>query len=116
MSQFWSDHVHDLLPYVPGEQPKEKVLIKLNTNEHAYGPSPRALEAIQKAANDELRLYPEPSSAGLVQAIASTQGVSAEQIFVGNSSDEILAHVFNGLLRHGDKPLWLPDITYSFYK
>ncbi len=116
MSQFWSDHVHELLPYVPGEQPKEKVFIKLNTNEHAYGPSPRALAAIQHATDELLRLYPEPSSTALVQAIASTQGVQPEQVFVGNSSDEVLAHVFNGLLRHGDKPLWQPDITYSFYK
>jgi len=116
MSQFWSDHVHDLEPYVPGEQPKENILIKLNTNEHAYGPSPRALEAIQIETTGDLRLYPAPGSDVLVRAIASTQGVATEQVFVGNSSDEVLAHIFNGLLRRADKPLWLPDITYSFYK
>ncbi|HLR82370.1 MAG TPA: histidinol-phosphate transaminase [Paenalcaligenes sp.] len=116
MSQFWSDHVHALEPYVPGEQPKENILIKLNTNEHAYGPSPRALEAIQIETTGDLRLYPAPGSDILVRAIASTQGVVADQVFVGNSSDEVLAHIFNGLLRRGDQPLWLPDITYSFYK
>ncbi|HLS17658.1 MAG TPA: histidinol-phosphate transaminase [Paenalcaligenes sp.] len=116
MSQFWSDHVHALEPYVPGEQPKEDVLIKLNTNEHAYGPSPRALSAIQQAATDDLRLYPTPGSDVLVQAIATTQGVDPTQVFVGNSSDEVLAHIFNGLLRRANQPLWLPDITYSFYK
>lgn len=116
MSQFWSDHVHALEPYVPGEQPKEDILIKLNTNEHAYGPSPRVLKAIQTETTDDLRLYPAPGSDVLVQAIASTQGVAPEQVFVGNSSDEVLAHIFNGLLRRAEQPLWLPDITYSFYK
>src|SRR5690625_7442587 len=115
MSQFWSDHVHALEPYVPGEQPKEDVLIKLNTNEHAYGPSPRALSAVQQAATDDLRLYPTPGADVLVQAIATTQGVDPTQVFVGNSSDEVLAHICNAHLRRAYQPLSLADSICRFY-
>lgn len=116
MSRYWSDHVSGLSPYVPGEQPKKEQLIKLNTNEHAFGPSPKVFEAIQANLNDQLRLYPQPGSDALVQAISACHGVGRDQVFVGNSSDEVLAHLFNALFRKADKPLWLPDITYSFYK
>lgn len=114
MSRFWSPVVGTLSPYVPGEQPKLQNLIKLNTNEHPYGPSPRVLEAIRAASDDTLKLYPDPSSDQLRQAIATAVGVQANQVFVGNGSDEVLAHAFLALLKH-DKPLRFPDITYSFY-
>lgn len=88
MSQFWSDIVHDLTPYVPGEQPKLKDLIKLNTNENPYGPSPKVLEALKAEVGDSLRLYPDPNSDRLKNTIADYHGLSANQVFVGNGSDE----------------------------
>ncbi|CAL95964.1 histidinol-phosphate transaminase [Azoarcus olearius] len=114
MSRYWSAVVHGLTPYVPGEQPKLDNLVKLNTNEHPYGPSPRALEAIRAATSDALRLYPDPNADALKQALAARYRVKAAQIFVGNGSDEVLAHAFMALLRH-ERPLWFPDISYSFY-
>ncbi len=114
MSKFWSDVVHDLTPYVPGEQPKVANLIKLNTNENPYGPSPKVLAALQAEVSDSLRLYPDPTSDKLKRAIADFHGVTAEQVFVGNGSDEVLAHTFLALFKH-DAPLLFPDITYSFY-
>lgn len=114
MSQFWSKIVHELTPYVPGEQPKINNLIKLNTNENPYGPSPKVLEALQKEAADTLRLYPDPNSDALKQTIAEYHGLNVNQVFVGNGSDEVLAHAFNALLKH-DQPILFPDITYSFY-
>ncbi|PLC49146.1 histidinol-phosphate transaminase [Pollutimonas subterranea] len=116
MSRFWSDHVVDLSPYTPGEQPKVDNLLKLNTNEHPFGPSPRVLTAIKDAADDSLRLYPDNDSTALRQAVATLHGVQAGQVFPGNGSDEVLAHIFNGLFRHGDRPLLMPDVTYSFYR
>lgn len=114
MSKFWSDVVHKLTPYVPGEQPKLNNLVKLNTNENPYGPSPKVIEALKAEAADTLRLYPDPNSDALKAAIAETYHLNANQVFVGNGSDEVLAHVFQALLKH-DKPLLFPDITYSFY-
>lgn len=114
MSQFWSPFVKDLVPYVPGEQPKMTRLVKLNTNENPYGPSPKAMAAMQAELNDDLRLYPDPNGDRLKQAVARYYGVDAAQVFVGNGSDEVLAHAFHGLFQHG-KPLLFPDITYSFY-
>ncbi|ENO89238.1 histidinol-phosphate transaminase [Thauera linaloolentis] len=114
MSRFWSAVVHGLTPYVPGEQPKLDNLIKLNTNEHPYGPSPRALDAIRAATGDGLRLYPDPNADALKAVLARRHGLQPRQIFVGNGSDEVLAHAFMALLNHG-RPLWFPDITYSFY-
>lgn len=114
MSQYWSKLVHSLTPYVPGEQPKINDLIKLNTNENPYGPSPKVIAALLKEASDNLRLYPDPNSDALKQAIAENHGLNVNQVFVGNGSDEVLAHVFNALLKH-DKPVLFPDITYSFY-
>ncbi|MFT4171823.1 MAG: histidinol-phosphate transaminase [Rhodocyclaceae bacterium] len=114
MSIYWSDLVHQLTPYVPGEQPKITGLIKLNTNENPYGPSPRALAAMSAEIADTLRLYPDPTADRLKQAVAHHFGLTGTQVFVGNGSDEVLAHVFMALLRH-DKPLLFPDITYSFY-
>ncbi len=114
MSKFWSDIVHKLTPYVPGEQPKLTNLVKLNTNENPYGPSPKVIEALKAEAADSLRLYPDPNSDALKAAIAQTYDLNPAQVFVGNGSDEVLAHVFQALLKH-DKPLLFPDITYSFY-
>jgi histidinol-phosphate aminotransferase len=114
MSRYWSPLVHQLSPYVPGEQPKIENLIKLNTNENPYGPSPRALSAIAAEVDDSLRLYPDPSAVPLSQALADYYGLSTEQVFVGNGSDEVLAHIFHGLFQH-PAPLLFPDITYSFY-
>ncbi|MES2636022.1 MAG: histidinol-phosphate transaminase [Pseudomonadota bacterium] len=114
MSKFWSDVVHKLTPYVPGEQPKLNNLVKLNTNENPYGPSPKVLEALKFEAADNLRLYPDPNSDKLKAAIAQNFSLQASQVFVGNGSDEVLAHIFQALLKH-DKPLLFPDITYSFY-
>ena len=114
MNPYWSPIVHDLVPYVPGEQPKLEPLVKLNTNENPYGPSPRALEAMRAATGDSLRLYPDPNSEALKTALAGHLRVRPEQVFVGNGSDEVLAHAFLGLLKQA-RPLWFPDITYSFY-
>lgn len=114
MSQFWSALVHELTPYVPGEQPKLNNLIKLNTNENPYGPSPKVIAALQAEAAETLRLYPDPNSDKLKSAIAEYHGLKSNQVFVGNGSDEVLAHVFHALLKH-EAPLLFPDITYSFY-
>ena len=114
MSKFWSDIVHQLTPYTPGEQPKIANLIKLNTNENPYGPSPQVIRSLQAEAASTLRLYPDPNSDKLKAAIAEHFSLQANQVFVGNGSDEVLAHVFQALLKHG-RPLLFPDITYSFY-
>ncbi|OLU34121.1 histidinol-phosphate transaminase [Pseudomonas sp. PA27(2017)] len=114
MSKFWSPFVKSLVPYVPGEQPKLTKLVKLNTNENPYGPSPKAIAAMQAELNDDLRLYPDPNGDRLKQAVAAYYGVPSSQVFVGNGSDEVLAHAFHGLFQHG-KPLLFPDISYSFY-
>jgi len=114
MSELWSPIVHQLDPYVPGEQPKVANLVKLNTNENPYGPSPKVLEAIRLGVSDQLRLYPDPNATQLKQSIADYYGVDTNQVFVGNGSDEVLAHIFNALFQH-DLPLLFPDITYSFY-
>ena len=114
MSQLWSPFVKNLVPYVPGEQPKMTRLVKLNTNENPYGPSPKAVAAMQAELTDDLRLYPDPNGDKLKQSVADYYGVKTSQVFVGNGSDEVLAHAFHGLFQHG-KPLLFPDITYSFY-
>ncbi len=114
MSKFWSPFVRNLVPYVPGEQPKLTKLVKLNTNENPYGPSPKALEAMRGELGENLRLYPDPNSDLLKQAVARYYGVQPNQVFLGNGSDEVLAHIFHGLFQH-DAPLLFPDISYSFY-
>lgn len=120
MSRYWSPLVHRLTPYVPGEQPKLTSLVKLNTNENPYPPSPRAVAAMQAelgADGATLRLYPDPNADRLKEAIVvyfSGTAIAPAQVFVGNGSDEVLAHVFMALLNH-EKPILLPDISYSFY-
>jgi histidinol-phosphate aminotransferase len=114
MNPFWSEIARELSPYVPGEQPRIPNLVKLNTNESPFGPSPLALEAMRAAAADTLRLYPDPEATELRSALAAHHGVKPEQLFVGNGSDEVLAHAFVALLKQ-PKPLLFPDVTYSFY-
>lgn len=116
MSELWSDHIAGLIPYVPGEQARIPNLLKLNTNENPYGPSPKAIAAMQAAMSDDLRLYPDPQGTALRRAIAQRYRLEPDQVFLGNGSDEILAHAFNALFLRGGRPLWLPDITYSFYR
>lgn len=115
MSRLFSDTLGDLVPYVPGEQPLEVIDLKLNTNEHPYGPSPLALEAIKQATGDALRLYPDPSALALRQVIGDLHGIHADQVFVGNGSDEVLAHIYKALFQREGAVL-VPDITYSFYR
>lgn len=117
MSRFWSEIVRELSPYVPGEQPKQVNLVKLNTNENPYPPSPAVVAAIQAELGSDgarLRLYPDPQGSALRDAIAEQEGLSPEQVFVGNGSDEVLAFAFQALLSHA-QPLRFPDISYSFY-
>src|SRR5271157_433785 len=114
MKAFWSRIARELSPYVPGEQPRIANLVKLNTNESPFGPSPLALEAMRAAAVDTLRLYPDPEAQELRETLAVHHGIKPEQVFVGNGSDEVLAHTFVALLKQ-PKPLLFPDVTYSFY-
>lgn len=114
MSKYWSDFVGTLDPYTPGEQPANTDLTKLNTNENPYPPSPAVMEAMRCAVNDDLRLYPPPNADSLKQTIADYFQLTPAQVFVGNGSDEVLAHVFNGLFRQA-QPILFPDISYSFY-
>lgn len=115
MSKFWSPLTASLEPYVPGEQPKDKKYIKLNTNENPYPPSPKAITAMADAINEDLRLYPDPNCESLVATLASRHGVQSNQVFVGNGSDEILAFAFASFF-DPSKPVLFPDISYSFYK
>jgi len=114
LSRYWSELARGLSPYVPGEQPQIPGLVKLNTNESPFGPSPQVVEAIRAAAGESLRLYPDPQSTQLREAIAAYHHVSPDQVFVGNGSDEVLAHTFAALLKQS-LPLLFPDVTYSFY-
>lgn len=114
MSKFWSPIVEGLVPYVPGEQPKVDNLVKLNTNENPFAPSPKAVAAMQATVGEGLKLYPDPESEQLKRTIADYYSVETDQIFVGNGSDEVLAHIFYGLFQHGE-PVLFPDISYSFY-
>ncbi|MDD6331663.1 MAG: aminotransferase class I/II-fold pyridoxal phosphate-dependent enzyme, partial [Clostridium sp.] len=111
MSQ-WRDNIRRVEPYVPGEQPKEKNVIKLNTNENPYGPSPRV--QMVKENMDDLRLYPDPTAGALVDALAEYHGVNPDQVFVGVGSDDVLSMAFLTFF-NAKKPIRFPDITYSFY-
>lgn len=114
IKQFWSSRIQNLTPYVPGEQPKSK-LIKLNTNENPYPPSPKVLEAIRAATNQDLRMYPDPDGSRLRETIGGYYGLSTDQVFLGNGSDEILAFCFQAFFSPGE-PIVFPDITYTFYQ
>ncbi len=113
-SPFWSTGIDNLKAYVPGEQPQNDGWVKLNTNECPYPPSLRALQAIRDAVNEKLRLYPDPNGTALKASIATHFGLGADHVFLGNGSDEVLGHVFMGLLKHA-LPILYPDISYSFY-
>ncbi len=114
MNQYWSQGLGKLTPYVPGEYPSSAGIIKLNTNENPFGPSKLALDAIKKLLGTNLRLYPDSGNSTLRKIISDYHGISEKNVFVGNGSDEVLAHIFRGLFKQG-KPLIFPDITYSFY-
>ena len=114
MSRFWTKLAADLSPYVPGEQPRGERLVKLNTNESPYPPAPGVLTAIAETSGDSLKRYPDPDSSALRAAYAEREGLNVGQVFLGNGSDEVLAHTFQGLLKH-ERPLAFPDISYSFY-
>ena len=115
MSRYWTNKITSLDPYVPGEQPQDKTYIKLNTNESPYSPSPKAIAAMQAQINSDLRLYPDPNCQTLKNALAKNYQLEANQVFVGNGSDEVLALAFMGYFADG-KPLAFADIAYSFYK
>lgn len=131
MSEYWNSRVCSITPYIPGEQPRDKTLIKLNTNENPYPPSPAVFEALQKIDINRLRLYPDPECTDLRNAIASIYGVRREEVFAGNGSDEILAFAFgaffetppcfqSGSVKSAENnktahTVMFPDITYSFY-
>ncbi len=112
---FYSPQLATLEAYVPGEQPRIADLVKLNTNENPYPPSPRAVEAIRRAAAGGLERYPDPESLALCEAVAQRHGLAADQVFAGNGSDEVLAHAFFAFFRQ-PAPLLCPDVTYSFYR
>lgn len=115
--RFWSPSIRELEPYIPGEQPKIQNLLKLNTNENPYPPSPKVVDAVKGVLEntaDVLRLYPDPDASELKRAIAQQQNVDMSNVFVGNGSDEVLAHIFKAFFVQ-DLPLLYADITYSFY-
>ncbi|MDR0290672.1 MAG: histidinol-phosphate transaminase [Treponema sp.] len=117
MGRFWNSRAKNLSPYIPGEQPKDRQFIKLNTNENPYPPSPKVIEAIQNAANDSLRLYPDFACTEFREAVAASYKVRPEQVFAGNGSDEVLAFAFGAFFESDAeaRPILFPDITYSFY-
>lgn len=115
MKEFWSKRVRDMTPYVPGEQPRDRKFIKLNTNENPYPPAPEVLEAIVRAAGESLRLYPDPECLALREAVAKATGVKPSQVFCGNGSDEILSFSFQAFFDK-ERPVTFADITYSFYE
>lgn len=110
----WRDNLRSIEPYVPGEQPNMPDMIKLNTNENPYPPSPKVVEAMKNFEIDTLRLYPDPNSQLLVDALAKRYGVGSDQLFVGVGSDDVLAIAFMTFFNSG-RPILFPDITYSFY-
>lgn len=110
----WESYVRKVVPYVPGEQPQEQRMIKLNTNENPYPPAPGVIRALKEFDTDRLRLYPEPTCKVLVDAIAEYYGLKSSQVFVGVGSDDVLAMIFMTFF-NSKTPVWFPDITYSFY-
>lgn len=113
MNEFWSDRIRSLEPYSPGEQPIAPS-IKLNTNENPYPPSPEVMKALRSAVDADLRRYPDPDGKALKRTIARMHDVAEANVFLGNGSDEVLAHAFHALLKH-EHPVLFPDVTYSFY-
>lgn len=114
MKEFWSRRIREAVPYTPGEQPKDRKFIKLNTNECPYPPSPQVLQAIRNTADAGLRLYPDPECGALRQAIAGREGLRPEQVFCSNGSDEVLAFAFQAFF-DPEREVVFPKVTYSFY-
>ena len=114
MNRFWSDITREITPYVPGEQPRDKVRIKLNTNENPYPPSPGVIECLKNAANEDIRLYPDTESRAFCETVARYYGLSPRQVFPGNGSDEVLAFLFQAFFGPNEL-IAFPDVTYSFY-
>lgn len=114
MTKLWADKLRQVDPYVPGEQSKNKNIIKLNANENPYPPSPKVIEALKNFDADGLAKYPNSSAAPLVEALAKYYGVGTDQIFTGNGSDDVIALSFMSFF-NSEKPILFPDITYSFY-
>ena len=114
MSTSWEANVRKVIPYVPGEQPKIPNLVKLNTNENPYPPSPAVRKALAEMSTDDLRLYPDPAAEALVEAFAQVYGLKKSQVFTGVGSDDVLAMSFLAFF-NSDQPILFPDITYSFY-
>jgi len=121
MSKYWNSRVKNIIPYVPGEQPGDRKIIKLNTNENPYPPSPKVIEDMQNALNADLRLYPDPDCIMFREAASLRYNVKLNQVFAGNGSDEILAFAFGAFFeksaekKEGERQVLFPDITYSFY-
>lgn len=121
--RLWSKKTHDLTPYIPGEQPRDRQFIKLNTNENPYPPAPGVVEALHAYPIERLKLYPDPTGLKLRTTIADYTGLPLDQVFVGNGSDEVLAMAFQAFFNHHREPeaagptdqIVFPDITYSFY-
>lgn len=110
----WEDNIRKVIPYTPGEQPNEPDMIKLNTNENPYPPSPGVAERLKELDTDALRMYPDPTVGELVHAIAREYNLNDNQVFVGVGSDDVLAMSFITFF-NSSKPILFPDITYSFY-
>lgn len=114
MENLWKENLRKITPYVPGEQSKNKNIVKLNANENPYPPSPKAIEALKSFNSERLRYYPNANSTELKEALAEYYNVDIENIFVGNGSDDVLAIAFQSFF-NSDKPIVYPDLTYSFY-
>lgn len=114
MSKFWSSMVKRTEPYVPGEQVVQQDIVKLNTNENPYPPSPKVIEAIRGEMERNLQLYPSPTADDLRTTIGQRYALTADEVFVGNGSDEVLAFSFMAFFEPG-QPIRFPDVTYSFY-
>lgn len=112
--KLWEDKIRKVVPYVPGEQPNETDMIKLNTNENPYPPAPGVQNVLKEMDAEQMRLYPDPTAGALVEAVADYYGLKKKQVFVGVGSDDVLAMAFMTFF-NSDKPILFPDITYSFY-
>ncbi|MCR1843222.1 histidinol-phosphate transaminase [Murimonas intestini] len=110
----WEKNVRTVVPYVPGEQPNQPGMIKLNTNENPYPPAPGVASALREMDAEALRLYPDPAASDLTGALAERYGLEEDQVFVGVGSDDVLAMAFMTFF-HSGRPILFPDITYSFY-
>ena len=114
MSREWTKNLRNIEPYVPGEQSKDKDIVKINANENPYPPSPKAIEVLKSFDTNKLRFYPSANSTKLKEAIAKYYKVDVSNVFVGNGSDDVLAVAFQSFF-NSEKPIVYPDLTYSFY-